>query len=98
MTNAVLANIMYKKEKQQDELAVITRAKELNYKRYGNDGYILKCDVRKYFNSISHEVLLKLIEEIKVDHETRGLLLKIVESYEHTPGRGIPMGNQTSQW
>lgn len=30
MTNVVLMNIMYKKEKQQDELSVITRAKELS--------------------------------------------------------------------
>ncbi|MCI8489639.1 MAG: RNA-directed DNA polymerase [Lachnospiraceae bacterium] len=26
------------------------------------------------------------------------LLLQIIDSYEKTPGKGLPMGNQTSQW
>lgn len=68
------------------------------YKYYKCDGYILKCDIRKYFNSISHQVLLEKIDRMHLDKQVKWLLRLIVDSYEHSKGRGLPMGNQTSQW
>ena len=35
---------------------------------------------------------------MKLDEDTKWLIRLIVDSYEYSPGRGIPMGNQTSQW
>ena len=32
------------------------------YKRYGIDGYILKCDISKFFYNISHEQLKDIVE------------------------------------
>lgn len=67
------------------------------YKRYGAEGYVLKIDVKKYFDSIDHATLKKLLGKFP----TRGgreLLCGIVDGYEKTPGRGLPMGNQSSQW
>lgn len=69
-----------------------------HYKECGADGYILKCDIRKYFNSISHDVLIETINGMKLANETKWLLCLIVHSYEYEQGRGLPMGNQTSQW
>lgn len=68
------------------------------YEEHGTDGYILKCDVRKYFNSVSHDVLHAMIGEMKLEDDVKGLLRLIVDSYGDTSGRGLPMGNQTSQW
>lgn len=67
------------------------------YKHYGTDGYILKIDVKKYFDSIDHAELKRILGRFP----TRGgreLLWSIVDGYELTPGKGLPMGNQSSQW
>ena len=72
-----------------------------HYRRYGTGGYVLKCDISKYFASVSHEVLrLKLAKRIK-DSNVLALLDVIIDSYNEisgTPGLGIPIGNNTSQW
>lgn len=67
-------------------------------RNYGSDGYILKCDVRKYFNSIDHEVLKRKLRHTKLADDVKQLLEMIVDSYEYEEGKGLPMGNQTSQW
>ena len=68
------------------------------YIKYGDKGYILKCDVHKYFDSIDHKVLKTKLMKIVKDRDVFDLLERIVDSYEKTPGKGLPMGNQTSQW
>jgi RNA-directed DNA polymerase len=62
-------------------------------------GYLLKFDIRKYFDSMSHVVLKQqMSEKFSQEREILGLLYMIIQSFETTPGRGVPMGNQTSQW
>ncbi|MGL6201574.1 MAG: reverse transcriptase domain-containing protein [Lachnospiraceae bacterium] len=68
-----------------------------HYKIYGNKGYILKFDIRKYFNHIKHAVLKGKLENFP-DMEVKKLLYQVIDSYEFAPGRGVPMGNQSSQW
>ena len=67
-------------------------------RKYGTEGYILKCDVRKYFASIDHTVLKEKISRMALSEEVRWLLEIIIDSYESESGKGLPMGNQTSQW
>ena len=67
-------------------------------RKYGEKGYILKCDVKKYFDSIDHIVLKEGISRMALSEDVKWLLETIVDSYECEPGRGLPMGNQTSQW
>ncbi len=59
--------------------------------------YALKCDVRKFFDSVDHAILLSLIEKQIHEQRTLGLLCQIVESFEKQPGIGLPLGNVTSQ-
>lgn len=60
--------------------------------------YCLKCDISKYFDSINHEILLKIIEKKIADKNTLRLIREILSSsYEKEPGTGIPIGNLTSQ-
>ena len=68
------------------------------HKKHGTDGYFLKCDIRKYFQNIDHDVLKKKIARLPTDKETKNLLYGIIDSYESGPGIGLPLGNQTSQW
>lgn len=68
------------------------------YKRYGAEGYCLKCDIHKYFDSIDHKVLKTRLHRVVKEEAAYKLLEQIIDSYEKTPGKGLPMGNQTSQW
>lgn len=68
-----------------------------HYKNYGANGYVLKCDIKKYFSSIHHQVLKNQLEKIIPDKNILKLLFNIIDSYEHSTNRGLPMGNQTSQ-
>lgn len=56
--------------------------------------YVLKCDIKKYFASIDHQVLYgKILQKIK-DKKVLWLIRTIIGS---TPDPGIPIGNLTSQ-
>ncbi len=59
--------------------------------------WALKCDVRKFFDSVSHDTLLTICARRISDERLLALLRNILESFETRPGRGIPLGNLTSQ-
>lgn len=56
--------------------------------------YALKCDIRNYFASIDHDVLLRIIQGKIKDPDALWLIRTIIES---TQNPGIPIGNLTSQ-
>lgn len=69
------------------------------YKEHGTDGYFLKYDIRKYFDSIDHEILSELFLHVFGEEErVYRLIRQFIDSYECTPSKGIPLGNQTSSW
>ncbi len=68
------------------------------YKIYGSNGYILKCDIKKYFASINKEILKKKLLDKIPDADVLNLIIKILDSYNTPNGKGLPIGNQTSQW
>ena len=68
------------------------------YKKNGTEGYFLKCDIRKFFDNIDHEILKAKLEKVFTDERLLLFLFQIIDSYEKTPGKGLPLGNQTSQW
>lgn len=68
------------------------------YKRHGSQGYFLRCDISKFFDSIDHEILKAKLFKVFKDKQTLQFLIDIIDSYSTTNGKGIPMGNQTSQW
>jgi hypothetical protein len=61
--------------------------------------YFLKCDIQKYFDSIDHSVLRKIILGKIKDRQLLALLEKIIahELPGSASGRGLPIGNLTSQ-
>lgn len=59
--------------------------------------YVLKCDVRKYFASIDHEKLLELIARRVQDEAILEVVRSIILSHNAPTGKGIPLGNITSQ-
>jgi hypothetical protein len=59
--------------------------------------WFLKMDVRKYFDSIDHATLRELLWRKFKDPVVLGVFDRIIDSYHTTPGRGLPIGNLTSQ-
>lgn len=59
--------------------------------------YALKCDISKYFDSIDQAVLMHLIRAKIKDPDTLWLIEGIINSFEKQSGKGIPLGNVTSQ-
>jgi RNA-directed DNA polymerase len=60
--------------------------------------WVLKCDIRKFFASIDQPTLFAILRQYLSDERTLSLLWDIVESFHSTaPGKGLPLGNLTSQ-
>ena len=68
------------------------------YRRSGPDYWALRFDVRKFFDSIDHEILKQKLFAAFPEEPLRRLLCAIIDSYRVSPGKGLPLGNQTSQW
>ena len=68
------------------------------YKTHGTNGYFLKCDFRKFFDNIDHNILKNKLEKVIDDSRILQLLYQIIDSFEVQPNKGLPLGNQTSQW
>ena len=56
---------------------------------------ILKMDVKKFFNSINKEILLKILKRNIVDKKVFGLITQIL--YIQEKQVGIEIGNYSSQ-
>lgn len=61
--------------------------------------FFLKCDIRKYFQSVDYAILTALLMRIIKDPRVLDLLALIIAHPVpgHPPGKGIPIGNLTSQ-
>jgi hypothetical protein len=60
--------------------------------------WFLKLDIRKYFDSIDHDALKTILHRLIKDPRVMALLHGLIDSYETDPGKGIPIGNLTSQF
>ena len=58
----------------------------------------LKLDIRKYFDSLDHAVLKTQLRRLIKDMRVLSLFDGIIDSYETLPGKGVPIGNLTSQF
>lgn len=74
--------------------AALERAKffQVKYK------WFLKLDVRKYFDTIDHCILKQLLAKRFKDLSLLNVFFNIIDSYETSTGKGLPIGNLTSQY
>ncbi|PIQ79797.1 MAG: hypothetical protein CO042_00170 [Parcubacteria group bacterium CG_4_9_14_0_2_um_filter_41_8] len=60
--------------------------------------WVLKCDIRKFFASIDQHVLVQIIRRYIPNTDIQWLILQIIYSFHSTKkGKGLPLGNLTSQ-
>src|SRR3989338_6328626 len=55
--------------------------------------WVLKCDIRKFFVNIDHDILTAILKKYIPDENILWLLEEIIESFSP----GLPLGNLTSQ-
>jgi RNA-directed DNA polymerase len=60
--------------------------------------WYLKLDVRKFFDSIDHQVLQRLLRRKFKDRVVLSIFDQIIDSYKLSGGRGVPIGNLSSQY
>lgn len=65
-----------------------------HYRHYGNQGYVLLFDFSSYFDSISHELLEKIIRKEYTDERIIDLLLHFIKMFGD---KGLGLGSQISQ-
>lgn len=83
----------YACRKGKGRLAAVGRARRFA-RRFE---YFLKMDVRKYFDSVDHSVLIESLARKFKDAAVLELFERIIASYHTAPGKGLPIGNLTSQ-
>lgn len=69
-------------------------ARTMEFVRH-ND-YCLKCDISKFYPSVDHEILMRIIQQKVKCKNTLWLIEDIV--YSCPGGKNVPIGNFTSQW
>lgn len=61
--------------------------------------YALKADIRHYFESVDHDILLKVLSGYIPDEQTLRLVKAILDNHKTAiAGKGMPLGNLTSQF
>ena len=60
--------------------------------------WFAKLDICKYFDSIDHKVMLRQLTRLFKDPQLLIFFRNLLDSYETSDGRGLPIGNLTSQY
>lgn len=71
-------------------------------KNYTQTAYALKCDIKKFFDSVDHTILIKLLQRKIKDPDTMWIMEDVIESFAGESSdlftrKGLPIGNLTSQ-
>lgn len=65
------------------------------YSKHGSEGYILLCDFKKYFDSISHDKLILMFKKYIHDDKVLSLVKYLISTFGN--GKGLGIGSQISQ-
>ncbi len=84
----------YACRKEKGQFKAVRRAQEFARQHE----WFLKADVRKFFDSVPHDKLKTLLRRKFKDDKLLYWFDRIIDSYETTPGHGLPIGNLTSQY
>ncbi len=61
-------------------------------------GYVLKADIKHFFDTVDHQVLMACIKRKIKDEKIIDLIQKILNNHRTETGKGMPIGNLTSQF
>lgn len=90
----------YSSRKNKGALRAIKRFRHFAQKLSRNNSrniWVLKCDIKNFFDSVNHYKILDQISKKIYDKHTNSLLKNIIDSLNTSDKGGIPLGNLTSQ-
>ena len=62
-------------------------------------GFVLKADIKHYFATMNHEVLINILRKNIRDEDFINLIKLVLNNFDtKTKGVGVPLGNYTSQF
>ncbi len=69
------------------------------YRKFGTDGYVLKCDLSNFFGSTSHEVAYAAVKKRVGDEWALREVKRIIDSFNQgdNPDIGMGLGSQVTQ-
>ena len=78
---------------------VTKNGSEINNAKHKNmiKGYVLKADIRKFFDSIGQAKLIEILRRKIKDEKVIWLIIKILKNFD-SKIKGMPLGNMTSQF
>jgi len=84
----------YASRLEKGTYAALARARRFNrqYKWH------LKFDFRKYFDSLDHTIIKNQLRSLIKDSRLLNIFESIIDSYQVSPNKGVPIGNLTSQY
>lgn len=92
----------YANRKGKGTLKAVKRFDYFNRKVSKNNtkrSYVLKADIKHYFENVSHQRLLRIIQRKIKDRKVIWLIKTILQNYSSVKsGIGMPLGNLTSQF
>ena len=72
---------------------------------FSNGGYVLTCDIKKFFYFIDRQIMFQMVDQLPMDHILKQLLKEemylygsIPNEYTDDPNLGLCIGFQASQW
>lgn len=69
-----------------------------SYSKNSIKGYCLKADIKKYFDSMNHKVLVNILEKKISDKDFIWLIRRVLDNFSIEESKGVPLGNYTSQF
>jgi len=90
----------YSNRKNKGTHRAIKRLKIFAWKLSRNNTknvWVLKCDIKKFFENVNHDILIGLIKKKISNNQVIELISKIIYSFKGENKKGIPLGNLTSQ-
>ncbi len=91
----------YANRKTKGTLKAIQRFeyfKKIVSRNFTKPAFVLKADIRKYFDHVDHSILLSILRRKIKDPKIIWLSKGILSNYSIAPGKGMPLGNLTSQF
>lgn len=78
-------------------IEAVRKALKKTTQNWSRECWTLKVDVKRFFDSVDHAVLYSLLKRRVNDSGLCELLRQIIGSFSTDYGRGLPIGNLTSQ-
>ena len=68
------------------------------YRKYGNNGYVLKVDIHDYFGSTPHYVAKRAVDKRIKDEWAKQMVYDVIDSFNHiSEDKGLGLGSQITQ-